>query len=44
MKKKFIRIIQEILVDKTVFFVSHRKKVLNFCDTIYRMENKKIYV
>ena len=43
-EEKILKLIQEIGVDKTIIFVSHRKEVLNFCDTIYRMENKKIYV
>jgi len=43
-EKKILKLIQEIGADKTLIFVSHRKEVLNFCDTIYRMENKKIYV
>jgi len=43
-EEKILKLIQEISADKTVIFVSHRKEVLNFCDTIYRMENKKIYV
>ena len=43
-EEKILKLIQEIGVDKTLIFVSHRKEVLNFCDTIYRMENKKIYV
>ena len=43
-EEKILKLIQEISADKTVIFVSHRKEVLNFCGTIYRMENKKIYV
>jgi ATP-binding cassette, subfamily B, bacterial PglK len=43
-EEKILKLIQEISANKTVIFVSHRKEVLNFCDTIYRMENKKIYV
>ena len=43
-EEKILKLIQEIGVDKTLIFVSHRKEVLNFCDIIYRMENKKIYV
>ena len=40
---KIIKLIQEISANKTVIFVPHRKEVLDFCDIIYRMENKKIY-
>ena len=43
-EEKILRLIKEISVNKTLIFVSHRKEVLNFCDIIYRIENKKIYV
>ena len=43
-EQKILELIQEVSADKTVIFVSHRKEVLNFCDIIYRIENKKIYV
>ena len=43
-EEKILKLIHEISANKTVIFVSHRKEVLNFCDIIYRMENKKIYV
>ena len=43
-EEKILRLIKEISVNKTLIFVSHRKEVLDFCDTIYRIENKKIYV
>jgi len=43
-EEKILKLIHEISANKTVIFVSHRKEVLNFCDIIYRIENKKIYV
>ena len=43
-EEKILKLIHEISANKTVIFVSHRKEVLDFCDIIYRMENKKIYV
>ena len=43
-EEKILRLIKEISANKTVIFVSHRKEVLEFCDMIYRIENKKIYV
>ncbi|MDA9662892.1 ABC transporter ATP-binding protein/permease, partial [Candidatus Pelagibacter sp.] len=43
-EEKILRIIDKISDNKTIIFVSHRKEVLNFCDTIYHIENKKIYV
>ena len=43
-EQKILELIEEVSADKTVIFVSHRKEVLNFCDIIYRIENKKIYV
>lgn len=43
-EEKILRLIKEISANKTVIFVSHRKEVLEFCDIIYRIENKKIYV
>jgi ABC-type bacteriocin/lantibiotic exporter with double-glycine peptidase domain len=43
-EEKILRLIKEISANKTIIFVSHRKEVLDFCDMIYRIENKKIYV
>ena len=43
-EEKILRIINKISDNKTIIFVSHRKEVLDFCDTIYHIENKKIYV
>ena len=43
-EEKILGLIKEISNNKTVIFVSHRKEVLDFCDIIYRIENKKIYV
>ena len=43
-EEQILKLIKEICANKTVIFVSHRKEVLDFCDTIYRIENKKIYV
>ena len=43
-EEKILKLIQKISANKTVIFVSHRKEVLDFCDIIYRIENKKIYV
>jgi ATP-binding cassette subfamily C protein len=43
-EEKILRIIDKISDNKTIIFVSHRKEVLDFCDTIYHIENKKIYV
>ena len=43
-EEKILKLIQKISANKTVIFVSHRKEVLDFCDMIYRIENKKIYV
>jgi len=43
-EKKILNLIEEISSNKTIIFVSHRKEVLAFCDIIYYMKNKKIYV
>jgi ABC-type bacteriocin/lantibiotic exporter with double-glycine peptidase domain len=43
-EEKILGLIKEISNNKTIIFVSHRKEVLDFCDIIYRIENKKIYV
>ena len=43
-EEKILKIIDKISDNKTIIFVSHRKEVLNFCDIIYHIENKKIYV
>jgi ATP-binding cassette, subfamily B, bacterial PglK len=43
-EEKILKLIQKISANKTVIFVSHKKEVLDFCDIIYRIENKKIYV
>ncbi len=40
-EEKILKLIQEISANKTVIFVSHRKEVLDFCDIIHYMENKK---
>jgi ABC-type multidrug transport system fused ATPase/permease subunit len=42
-EEKILKLIEKISNNKTIIFVSHRKEVLNFCDTVYHMENEKIY-
>lgn len=38
-----LELIEKISIDKTIVFISHRKKVLNFCDITYIIKDKKIY-
>ena len=42
-EEKILKLIEKISNNKTIIFVSHRKEVLSFCDTVYQMKNKKIY-
>jgi ABC-type multidrug transport system fused ATPase/permease subunit len=39
-----LNVIKNVSKNKTVFFISHEKRVLNFCNKIFKIENKKIYV
>ena len=41
-ENKILKLIEDISVNKTIIFISHRKEVLDFCDVTYKMENKKI--
>ena len=41
-ESKILKLIEKISQNKTIIFVSHRKEVLNFCDTTYVLEDKKI--
>ena len=41
-ESKILKLIEKISQNKTIIFVSHRKEVLNFCDTTYVLQDKKI--
>lgn len=41
-EKKILEYFQKIKKDKIIFFISHRKSVLKFCDKIIYLENGKL--
>ena len=41
-EEKIIKTIEKLKGDKTIIFVSHRKKPLEICDIIYKIENKQL--
>lgn len=41
---KIINSIKKISTDKTIIFISHDRKNLNFCDKIYTIKNKKLQI
>ena len=41
-EKKVINNINKFFADKTIIFVSHRKKSLVFCNKIFKLTNKKL--
>lgn len=43
-EEMIIRTIEKLKGDKTIIFVTHRKKPLKICDIIYKIENKQLKV
>ena len=38
-----MKIVKKISTQKTIFFISHRLRVLKICDVVYKLENGKLY-
>ena len=41
-EEKIINIIKELSVSKTIIMISHKEKILDFCNSIYSLENAKL--
>lgn len=42
-EKEICKNIFEHLSDKTIITITHRKEILNYCNRVFEMKNKKIF-
>ena len=42
-EKELMKVVLKVSDKKTIFFISHRSSVLQFCDAVYKLENGKLY-
>jgi len=42
-EKELMKVVLKVFDKKTIFFISHRSSVLQFCDVVYKLENGKLY-
>ena len=41
-ENNFIKVVENLSKEKTIFVISHKKSILNICDKVYKVENSKI--
>jgi len=42
--KKFIKNIKKFLLNKTIIIITHDKNILEYCDKVFILKNKKLYL